>query len=67
MSNRWYYKSAEAEVGPISFSGLRRMALEGTIGPETLVRQGAEGDWVSAGDVEHLFAPKRERTIWPPA
>ncbi len=67
MSNRWYYKSAEVEVGPVSFSGLRRMALEGTIGRETPVREGQEGEWTSAGDVQNLFAPKRSRSLFPPA
>jgi hypothetical protein len=66
MNHRWYYKSSEAEVGPISFSGLRRMALEELLSPETLVRAGEEGEWIAAGTVEDLFAPKRERTFGPP-
>jgi len=42
------------------------MALEGLIGRETPVREGREGQWTAAGDVQNLFAPKRERVIGPP-
>jgi|GEM_PF-4909805 len=66
MSDRWYYRTADTEVGPVTFSGLRRMALEGLIGRETPVREGREGQWTAAGDVQNLFAPKRERVIGPP-
>lgn len=65
MGNRWYFQRDEAEVGPISFSGLRRMALEGLIDRETPVRAGANGQWTPAGDIEPLYAPRQQRMYEP--
>lgn len=58
MNNRWFYRTGDAEIGPISFAGLRRMILEGIIGSETPVRQDRNGEWMTANDVQKLFAPQ---------
>lgn len=65
MTNRWYYRLADREVGPISFAGLRRMALEQIIDTETPIRDAEATEWTTAGAVAELFFPKRERTNQP--
>ncbi|MGO8745981.1 MAG: DUF4339 domain-containing protein [Thermoguttaceae bacterium] len=60
MSNRWYYRSSREEIGPISFAGLRRMALEQVLSPETMVREDRDGQWKRAGDIESLYTPTRD-------
>ena len=44
-------------VGPISASALRKLANNGTVSLDTLVRRD-DSDWVSAFNVKGLFEPK---------
>jgi hypothetical protein len=58
MNNRWFYRTGDLEVGPISFAGLRRMILEGIIDADTPVREDRNDEWMTANDVQKLFAPQ---------
>jgi len=42
-------------VGPLSSSGLRDQAAGGHIAPDTYVRKGREGQWISADRIKGLF------------
>ena len=68
MAAEWYYKSATSkEVGPFTPADLKRLASEGRISPNTLVRKGTEGRWVSASKIKGLVNAEAARpTAIPP-
>lgn len=51
----WYYQVAGEVVGPVSLEALKQKAADGEITKETSVREGAEGRWIAASDVEGLL------------
>lgn len=51
----WYYRRASDVLGPITWEELQQKADQGEITPETPVRQGSEGAWRSAAEVEGLW------------
>ena len=55
MAVGWYYKVMGQEVGPLPASQLRELAASGFLTPEVPVRQGVEGEWLPAGEVQGLF------------
>ena len=55
--SNWYYQVMGSPVGPISGSELRKLANNGTVSIDTLVRRD-DSDWVSAFNVKGLFEPK---------
>ncbi len=56
MENEWFTKPEIAIIkGPLTDSVLKARAESGMIGPDTLVRKGAEGKWVPAKRVKGLF------------
>ncbi len=63
MGGEWYYKVMGQEAGPVSPSELKDLAESGFLGPDVLVRKGADGDWIPAGQVSGLFG----RTFQPEA
>lgn len=54
MASKWYYQTANAEVGPISSKELLEKIRQGVIVRETLVRKG-ESKWIAARQVNGLF------------
>lgn len=56
MLSEWFYKTAEAEIGPVTANQLLSLAQSGTVLPSTLVRKGKEGQWVAANRIKGLFA-----------
>ena len=66
MAADWYVRISNVERGPISSETLKHLALEGRVTPQTAVRKGAGGTWVSAGHVKGLFAAATEEKT-PPA
>jgi hypothetical protein len=46
------------EQGPIPFHQLAQMAVNGTIKPDTMIRQDASPNWFPAKDVPGLFSDK---------
>jgi hypothetical protein len=72
MAGEWYYKVLGQEAGPVSPSDLEDLAESGFLTPEVLVRKGADGDWIPAGQVRGLFggiveAEAAEPSKAPPA
>lgn len=63
MANRWYVALEGGELGPMSDTGLERMIQGGRIEGDTLVRNGAESEWLPARDAEEILAarPARQR------
>ena len=57
MSAQWYYKMLGDEIGPISTPQFRTLALDGQIAPDTYIRKGASGKWLTADRVKGLFDP----------
>ncbi len=55
MSDQWYYRVRGREHGPCSAEQLQALAAQGKLKPDHLVRQGAQGQWVSASRVAGLF------------
>lgn len=57
MAVEWFYRNNSGDFGPVSSASLKALAQTGDVGPDTLVRQGAAGDWVAAKEVRGLFPP----------
>ena len=51
----WYYQIMGETIGPVHAAMLRELAGNGVISLDTLVRRGANSDWVSASRVKGLF------------
>lgn len=66
MSEKWYYQIMGEVVGPLSADEVRAHAQNGLITPDTLVRKGAEGRWVTAHRVKGLFDRKPATAPSPP-
>ncbi|MAT15106.1 MAG: hypothetical protein CMJ46_07525 [Planctomyces sp.] len=50
----WYYKILGEEHGPVTSQDLRRMAMEGTLNPDDLVRKEEMNDWVAASRLKGI-------------
>lgn len=57
----WYCKIAGKLYGPFDHAKLRQMAAENRLLPNDLLREGADGDWFPAEEIEELF-PDASRT-----
>ncbi len=56
MVTQWYFQTAEGQPsGPIDSRELRRLAEAGIVTPNTVVRKGDNGRWVSAESVRGLI------------
>ena len=55
MAADWYVRVGNAERGPILSDRLKQLAVEGKLTPDTLVKKGPSGNWVSANQVKGLF------------
>ncbi len=51
----WFYQTMGDVVGPLSSSELRAHAGAGRIAPDTYVRKGQDGQWLSADRIKGLF------------
>jgi len=51
----WYYQAMGSVLGPIAWDELREKADRGEIGEGSLVRQGPDGSWRPASQVEGLI------------
>lgn len=54
MSN-WYYALGDSEQGPIPAAELKALAVDGTIGPDTLVWKDGMPDWKKAAEIPGLL------------
>lgn len=58
MDPAWYIKTNDGhEEGPLSPAILKSRAQQGQVTPQTMVRHGTDGNWVTASHVKGLFAP----------
>ncbi len=55
MPKDFYYQMMGEVVGPITGDALRQKALDGSVMPDTSVRVGMDGEWVSASRFKDLF------------
>jgi hypothetical protein len=55
VASRWYYEFLGEVLGPMSLEDLRLLAEQGTVRPESRVREGARGAWKAASMVPELF------------
>ena len=54
-SGNWYVRADNDVQGPFSVAALRAAAAAGQVRPESLVKQGVEGDWIPASRLKGLF------------
>jgi S1-C subfamily serine protease len=62
MVAQWFYQNSEGQLsGPVDLAELRRLVETGIVKSNTLVREGASGDWVLAehvrGRFQHITPP----------
>jgi hypothetical protein len=56
MVTEWYYRtSTDRAEGPVTAAHLKQLVQLGEIGPETEIRKGAEGRWITANKVKGLL------------
>jgi hypothetical protein len=74
MAREWYFQDAGQVLGPLMPADLRRLAHQGRINADTLIRKGADGKWVRAAKVPGLLdtvtapaAPVGRPAAIPPA
>ena len=62
IMSEWFVSKSGKTHGPFSASQLKQLAAETKIGPETEVRLGTDGAWVTAKTVKGLFAAQAATT-----
>jgi len=67
MAAEWFVQADGESLGPLAPPDLRRLVQEGRVGPETLVRLGADGKWVPAGRVRGLLPEAASASAVTPA
>ena len=70
MANDWYVKINNVEHGPLTSERLKQLAQQGKVTPDTPIRQGASGNWISASAVKGLpfpTVPSSPSSATPPA
>ncbi len=60
--SEWYIQIMHEQFGPVPIAELKRLVGVGQVTPDTLVRQGANGAWISADIVAGLFPNLPPRT-----
>ena len=55
MSKNWYYKVAGVPKGPVDSKTLKRLAVGGTIQPDTLIRREDKEEWSKAASIKGLL------------
>ena len=68
MANDWYAQIMGETQGPLTSAQVKQLARIGQIATDTLLKRGENGTWVSADQVQGLFAPSaRTNGHTPPA
>jgi len=55
MAKDWFYQVMGQKFGPVSYADIVRLARQGSLPPESLVRKGVAGNWVPADQVKGVF------------
>lgn len=63
MASQWYCRTEDQEFGPFSSAELKMLCRESRLLPQHQVRQGAEGRWILASQVQGLFAADPAKPI----
>lgn len=63
MASQWYCRVEDQEYGPFTSPQLKQMSRDRQLLPEHQVRQGAEGRWILASQVQGLFAAAPAKPI----
>lgn len=64
MTAEWYYRTTTGRTqGPVTASQMLQLARLGEIDPETEIKKGAEGRWVTASKVKGLIAPASPKPV----
>jgi hypothetical protein len=66
MANDWFIQVMGEEQGPLTAAQLKKLASNGTITADTLVRRGPTADWVLAERVQGLFISAGDAPPLPP-
>ncbi len=59
MSGVWFYRALGQQYGPLGAEELRTLARSGLLRPDTPVKQGRDGPWSVAEEVQGLFSDDR--------
>ncbi len=54
-ADAWYLQVLGHEMGPFPFDELVEMVMAGKVGPQDLLRNGTQGEWISANEIGGLF------------
>lgn len=68
MSDQWFLRTFNQELGPVSFETLIELAHSGQLSSDDVVRLGASGPWRKAGSIARLFPPQESSesaAAWP--
>ncbi|MCX7406631.1 MAG: GYF domain-containing protein [Planctomycetales bacterium] len=66
MAAEWYCKTPIDGFGPFTSEELKTFAADGRISPSTIVRKGADGQWIRAFNIKGLFdAPTPQKSPNP--
>ena len=63
MSQHWFVKTKQGEVGPYTPSKLRQFVAAGKLKPTSIVRRSDTHDWVHASRIEGLFTSTQGREV----
>jgi S1-C subfamily serine protease len=63
MAHRWFLRSGAREYGPYSSKQLKKLADEGRIVPESLVRPADAKKWTRASKIKNLFADPASKPV----
>ena len=65
MSGIWFYRALGQQYGPLGTEELRTLARSGLLRPDTPVRQGRDGSWTVAGQMQGLFSDDPPESVVP--
>lgn len=60
---RWFHLQDDRQLGPIDLAAMRRLVVEGVVGPDTYVWADGMPDWLPARDVPALVPPDEVRPL----
>jgi len=66
MSQQWFIKTKQGEVGPVAPNKLRQLATDGKLKPNSLIRRSDMSQWVHASRANGLFVKSEPQKKAPP-
>jgi peroxiredoxin/tetratricopeptide (TPR) repeat protein/tRNA A-37 threonylcarbamoyl transferase component Bud32 len=62
--SQWFYASKKQKFGPVTWAGVRELALSGKLSRKDMVLQEGSGKWVPADSVTGLFTDEAHAVTW---